>query len=384
MRQSVIGILLFTQISVYSQSLEDLPKFNSIRTPNSPAFVILGVQPTSIDRPNTPSDLAVAVENATEGFSKFPKNFSIEFSPYWLSKDPMKLTWQDDTIRSIEESVFRTFSVSFATTNKEIAAKEVMGLSYGFRMQLLSGQTSKKSVSLIKKLEKELKQESFDYTRIISEEEDVLLAERSNRLSKPGITPEEESVVNKWYIAERSKLAVKRQEIHKRQEEERLKAAEKADKDVQSFAPQRDGFMFEIAYASAYGNDTANYDLQKRGYAFWITPSYVRGDYSVVGVFRTMKDSLDNKSNEFGVRFILTKDHYAISVEHLKGTYTSNESSFTNRERFSVLMEYMLSNALWLNLSFGDDNKNIQNKSTLFTTLGIRYNLAGKRYSFER
>ena len=43
----------------------DVPAYNTIRTPASPAFVLLGMEPSSVERPNTPADLALTVLNST-------------------------------------------------------------------------------------------------------------------------------------------------------------------------------------------------------------------------------------------------------------------------------------------------------------------------------
>ena len=37
---------------------QQIPDFDKVRTPLSPAFVILGVAPTTVDRPTAPSALA--------------------------------------------------------------------------------------------------------------------------------------------------------------------------------------------------------------------------------------------------------------------------------------------------------------------------------------
>jgi hypothetical protein len=94
-----------------------------------------------------------------------------------------------------------------------------------------------------------------------------------------------------------------------------------------------------------------------------------------------LKDSLSNKSTEFGFRFIYTQSRYALSVEYLKGHYRS-ETALPDRERFSVLFEYMLDKNLWLNIGLGDDNKNIQSNNSIFSSIGLKYNFSRKRYSF--
>src|SRR5262245_42359826 len=80
------------------------PSFNSLRTPTSPAFTLLGIEPTSVERPNTPSSLAASLLNQTAGFSTLPRDYALEFSPYWLVGHP-RLTWRDDSRRGLGASI---------------------------------------------------------------------------------------------------------------------------------------------------------------------------------------------------------------------------------------------------------------------------------------
>lgn len=361
--------IFFTVGDVLGQTDYKLSDFNSIRTPNAPAFSVLGIQPTSIERPNTPADLSISLDNATEGFTSFPKNYSIEFAPYWMSRKPLSLTWRKDTVRSIEESLERTFSVSLATTNKKMGDKEVRGLAYGFRAFLLSGRMSGKSKNKIVRLEQELAAYSKRYSKM-GEELTTEFQKRHNAAT----TADEKLAIRSWYESEREQLA--QLKIPMLEEEEK-----EANDETQNLAPQREGLIVELAYAGAYKNDTIKTDLKKSGYAFWITPAYVKDDYSLVGVYRHLKDSIGNKSTEYGFRFVYTKSRYAISLEYLKGTYQTS-TTLPDRERLSMLVEYIVSKNLWIHLSFGEDNKNVEGTNRLFSTVGIKYNLSDRRYSF--
>ncbi len=73
----------------------EFPSFNSLRTPTSPAFTVLGVEPNSVERPNTPSSLALSLQNLSSDFKSLAKDFAVEVSPYWLMGAPT-LTWRDD------------------------------------------------------------------------------------------------------------------------------------------------------------------------------------------------------------------------------------------------------------------------------------------------
>ena len=62
---------------------EKVPEFDKIRTPDSPAFMLLGVSPTQIERPNTPREVVVALGTFVSKDSlTVPEKLALEFSPY--------------------------------------------------------------------------------------------------------------------------------------------------------------------------------------------------------------------------------------------------------------------------------------------------------------
>ena len=68
------------------------PAFNSIRTPTSPAFTLLGKQPTSVERPNTVSDFAFSFRNNTDDFTKLPEDFGVKLNLYRILMKQPNLT----------------------------------------------------------------------------------------------------------------------------------------------------------------------------------------------------------------------------------------------------------------------------------------------------
>ena len=85
---------------------DELPDYDAVRTPDSPAFTLLGISPTQIDRPNTPKAVAVSLG----GFAR--NGGAIEIAPYWLASHP------DLTLAAYRDSagqLVRNLSVSLGT-----------------------------------------------------------------------------------------------------------------------------------------------------------------------------------------------------------------------------------------------------------------------------
>src|SRR5271166_2626651 len=67
---------------------------NYLKTPSAPGFVLLGVEPKSIETPSTPQGLASSILPAVTSTGGINPNYAIEFSPFWLSNHP-KLSFND-------------------------------------------------------------------------------------------------------------------------------------------------------------------------------------------------------------------------------------------------------------------------------------------------
>lgn len=92
---------------------DEVPDYDAVRTPASPAFTLLGISPTEIDRPNTPKAVAVSLG----GFAR--NGGAIEIAPYWLASHP------DLTLAAYRDSagqLVRNLSVSLGTNAAEADA----------------------------------------------------------------------------------------------------------------------------------------------------------------------------------------------------------------------------------------------------------------------
>lgn len=92
---------------------DELPDYDAVRTPSSPAFTLLGISPTEIDRPNTPKAVAVSLG----GFAR--NGGAIEVAPYWLwSHETLTL----DQYRAGADQLLHNLSVSLGTNAVEADA----------------------------------------------------------------------------------------------------------------------------------------------------------------------------------------------------------------------------------------------------------------------
>ena len=77
----IISLLVISS-SVFAQ--ENTVELKDLKTPNSPAFQILDIAPTSIEKPTNPRAFAASLLSLSNNGTSIPKNFAMEFSPFWF------------------------------------------------------------------------------------------------------------------------------------------------------------------------------------------------------------------------------------------------------------------------------------------------------------
>ena len=90
-------------------------QIEDLRTPTSPAFVLLDVAPASVERPENPKALIANLVSTASQAEGFPKNYALEVAPYWLKSHP-HLTFSNYQQPSPAQSLLRTLTLSVGTT----------------------------------------------------------------------------------------------------------------------------------------------------------------------------------------------------------------------------------------------------------------------------
>jgi len=177
----VLTVLSSTCVLLLAQS--DSSKNGSIddiRTPPSPAFVLLGIEPSSVELPTTPRALGLSLLSATNQGDIIPRNYALEFAPYWLVPEHRELTFEEYYHPNIAQSLSQTFSVSLISAKQTGIDSLLSGsdVALGIRTQLLSGEPSARLDSLDDSLGIAQKEYGFLYhhfrTNIIPEDSILL------------------------------------------------------------------------------------------------------------------------------------------------------------------------------------------------------------------
>ena len=344
-----------------------VPAFNTIRTPTSPAFTLLGVEPSSVERPNTPASLALSFLRRVADVGTVPGDFALEVSPYWLVGHPL-LRWTDDDTRTPWESIIRTATVSVATGQTGTKELPVTNLSIGGRASLWSGSLTQETKASVERLATSLQAESALGLRLMAEQ----LKELTAQLRSGKITAEEYTRL--MAVLQSSTLT-----SNEYKDSAEVKAVEK---EMQKFASNREGFFLELAAAGAWSYPGAVWDHGSfNRWGFWATPSYQTAKLSATGVIRYLSkaDEVDAGAWDLGVRGTHSNDRYALSLEYVRRTFVN--TGVSARYRLVGVAEYAAWEGTWLIASFGRDYAT-DREGSLVARLGLSFDMSKERYDF--
>lgn len=148
----VAFIIVISAVTTYAQD----KSFTTIIPSSAPAFTILGISPTEISKPNSWNALQGALYQNFNSNNQgtIPKNFALEFSPYWLSDHP-NFTFKD----YLDKSGFslRNLNISLATGTVQYGRDSVQGLGFGIRIPIWTAKSTTLQDSLTKTIKENQK-----------------------------------------------------------------------------------------------------------------------------------------------------------------------------------------------------------------------------------
>jgi hypothetical protein len=150
---ALAAALLGSTCEVRAQTDTTAVQLEKLKTPASPAFVLLGVSPTAVERPTTPRGFAFSlVSAALESDDLVPENYAAEFAPYWLGSQRL-LTFEQYYRPGLLQALQQTFSVSFATNTVVANDDSLPAVGAGFRVAPFVGGPSRRLDSLVTRLD---------------------------------------------------------------------------------------------------------------------------------------------------------------------------------------------------------------------------------------
>jgi hypothetical protein len=332
---TVLFLVFLAMVCFGSESSADTNQIvlSDLGAPSSPAFSLLGVAPTVVDRPSNPKIFALDVlESAKNG--SFPQNYAMEFAPYWLFNHAYDME-SDTSASHWAWGVVGATSVSIATMDlSNTAAVGVTGttLGLGIRTTILPGNLNKSAQGLVQKI-----------------------TDLQSKIAHLDDKAADSASAQKSY-------------------EDQIKTTVTALEVARQY---RTGWLMQVAGALAIdfpqgASDQGN--LHKDD--VWLTTTYRFEDPLIdfINVVRYVRDETDSTQNaaDVGARFLFQKNEIGLSAEYLERWFSGGSTY-----RFDGEAEYEWSKDLYFTASIGRNFGQAGGVAgDLFSLVGVKFGMS--------
>ncbi len=374
-RLYIICVATLFYISLYAQGEPPSSPLKNLAPPNSPAFVLMDVTPSSIVVPENIQSFSIQTINAFTGNSNnglSNNNFALEFQPYWYVKREEENffkynnltvskavvaaggtpTVDDYTGYNVFGDIWKKASFSLALMNGdfEVFNEPQSFVSIGARTRLIT-------VRSLKQINK-FKNQYKNYVHFMSNGAvPVIIGNGSMSLEEKN-----EAIIN-------------------------LPGYKSIEKDFESLIEEKPVFALDmaIAYSHFMGNNEQEFDDAFGRFGIWLsgdlaiyTPTINEKSYiHFYGIFRFLKDgiNLNEESNElfsedkidFGGKIEFELNRISFAYE-----YVTRDSENDDESRSIGSIRYRINDDFALNGGFGENFKSEGNGIVL---LGIEWGI---------
>jgi hypothetical protein len=404
-------MLLALHAGTMAQQQQGEVKLQDLQAPYSPAFILLDVAPTLIERPTTAKAFATSIINSVAENNGIPENYAVEFTPFWFFKHPGFTAYKYYGINAAGNANkpfagLRMTAVSLAFVNKmtgDAAATRSNNISFGLRttlVKVISGKDREALVAgntaLLKKLNPSrdilanISMDIIDNNNLLDESKEKLKTEAnpSTRLQlQNNITGLELKSANlaRHYAATLDSLA----------NDPEITLAENLVKEVLARRP-----LFSVDAAAAVNWAFKDLDfnssyLDRAG--AWMTMNlsvplakrtakqqkyylgvYASGRYLSGRMMNEEDPALREDCLDAGGKLELELNRFTVSYEYM---YRYNFTVASDHSyRSSGLLKYKISDAIALSAAFG---KNFGNLSNLIAQLGLNWSFGSGNESAQ-
>lgn len=382
-RNLIIAMLLLVAGAASAQQVKsDSITLDLLKAPSSPAFNILGISPSQIDRPTDLNAFKLSVQNATNNFSKFPNSYSVEIAPASLLK------LKNQTLDKLNSTQFKdvfpqSLSISFGTTQaskinpttKDSTSHTRLG--FGVKFSFVRPRWSDATTRLFNNL----KNAQLSFLNDIQTSTHKKSLQDSVRKYNADVTKRQ------IFLDSLSTLTEQNAELLNRQVKDSVKYKALYNA-ANNFMIERKGFFLDFAGGLAidFPTDQFNYSVVNKAGA-WVTTGYEGGNngFSILGIGRylyqpdqiladpTGSIKSDKISTlDLGERLLYNgyQGKFTASVETIYRSILNKNSSIDPSWRCILNLEYSVGTNQKITFAFGKDFDNTITKSgNLITAL---------------
>lgn len=358
-------VLLFPVITwAQSDEPDSTMSFDMLLAPPSPGFVLLGIEPASVERPGTVTDLAVTILNQTDNLSILPENFALEFAPYWLFGGK-GLTYEEYAYHeNIISNFFQTLSFSIATSSNSETSPDSLStsLALGIRFSIFRGKIdsefndyAKRLDTLYKELDELNKKFAPEWRKRIHEDPTIISMKDELQNADPTIKPIIAPLIEA-HIAQRE--AEIKQQVEAEIRKQHAGKINNIKGLISRLRLRRIGWKLDVA-----GGAVADFpqrvfdDGSFSRWGAWFTGGYEWRKWSVLGVLRYLgdQDDSDESSIDLGGRIVFDNfKRFSLSAETVY-RYFPNRCTDDNQWRLAFLFDYAIAKNKAISFTFGRD-----------------------------
>jgi hypothetical protein len=122
---------------------------NNLVAPSSPGADLIGISPSTIQRPTDPAAFAASLLNATNNLSAIPNSYAVDFAPAWLFAG-QHISFTDFQSNDPGKNIWQSLDISVAYKNeKDSASNTNTTVGIGFKVSLFRGKINSKALKLV-------------------------------------------------------------------------------------------------------------------------------------------------------------------------------------------------------------------------------------------
>ena len=359
---------------------------SELSAPTSPAFVLLGLAPASVDRPDSAKALVVNAFSDVAESEGLPQDYALEVTPFWMK--PHRTLSFTEYQRPGIAAIWQQLRVSVATSPMRGADESAQSLgtklALGFNTKIWNGRPNPAMASAL--------------TALFAENTKLLAADRELESIEETLETRRDELEGLTENAKRADLIAIIGEIDKTRAKKQAEISGieagimRRSLEVQTIDAERVGFFLTVAGGQVWDfadDDTRNASANRRG--IWITPAYrllrcatgCEASFDFIGVARMLKDPDIDAMIDVGGRLVWRLNtRFSTSFELLRrkapDTVGANEESVQDSNRTAGLLEYRIQDDLVLFGTFGQDFEKVSGAKPLVTLLGLNFGFGQK------
>lgn len=361
----IFPILLFPVIT-WAQPAEcdSTMSFDLLLAPPAPGFVLLGIEPASVERPGAVTDLAVTILNQTDNLSVLPENFALEFAPYWLFAERGITYEKYANHKNIKSNFLQTLSFSVATAfNSETSPDSPSAsIALGIRFSLLRGKIDSEFNdyadsldTLYKELDELNKKFEPEQRRRIKKDETIRKLEDEFLNADAAIQPTIKPLIEAQVAQRKAEI---KQQVEAEVREQHAENIESIKGLISRLRLRRIGWKLDVA-----GGAVADFpqrvfdDGSFSRWGAWLTGGYEWRKWIALGVFRFLGNYDDSDQSNFDLGGRLIFDNFKKFSLSAEGVYRNlpNSSTDDNQWRLALIFDYAIAKNKSISFTVGRD-----------------------------